>query len=81
VLVTPDGASALEAAFTSAFSGLAPATRARHLSALRSALVRAENLCHLGICATARRRLGPACGAGRAGAGLVGGAMIFGLWA
>jgi hypothetical protein len=43
--------------------------------------VRAENLCHLGICATARRRLGPACGAGRAGAGMVGGAMIFGLWA
>ena len=38
VLGTPDGASALEAAFTSAFSGLAPATRARHLSALRSAL-------------------------------------------
>jgi site-specific recombinase XerD len=32
------GASALEAAFTSAFGGLAPATRARHLSALRSAL-------------------------------------------
>jgi integrase/recombinase XerD len=29
---------ALEAAFTAAFGGLAPATRARHLSALRSAL-------------------------------------------
>jgi integrase/recombinase XerD len=38
VLGTPPGASALEAAFTSAFGGLAPATRARHLSALRSAL-------------------------------------------
>jgi integrase/recombinase XerD len=38
VLGTPAGASALQAAFTSAFGGLAPATRARHLSALRSAL-------------------------------------------
>lgn len=35
---TPAGASALEAAFTAAFGQLAPATRARHLSALRSAL-------------------------------------------
>jgi integrase len=38
VLCSPNGASAMEAAFTSAFGGLAPATRARHLSALRSAL-------------------------------------------
>ena len=38
VLGTPAGASALEAAFAAAFGGLAPATRARHLSALRSAL-------------------------------------------
>ena len=38
VLGTPAGASALEAAFTAAFGQLAPATRARHLSALRSAL-------------------------------------------
>jgi integrase len=38
VLGTPPGASALETAFTAAFGGLAPATRARHLSALRSAL-------------------------------------------
>ena len=38
MLGTQAGASALEAAFTSAFGGLAPATRARHLSALRSAL-------------------------------------------
>jgi len=38
VLGTPPGASALEAALTAAFGGLAPATRARHLSALRSAL-------------------------------------------
>jgi len=38
VLGTPAGASALEAAFTAAFGQLAPATRTRHLSALRSAL-------------------------------------------
>jgi len=38
VLGTPAGASALEAAFTAAFGQLALATRARHLSALRSAL-------------------------------------------
>ncbi len=38
VLSTPDGARALEAAFTTAFGTLAPATRARHLSALRSAI-------------------------------------------
>jgi site-specific recombinase XerD len=38
VLGTQAEASAMEAAFTSAFGGLAPATRARHLSALRSAL-------------------------------------------
>lgn len=38
VLGTPAGASALEAAFTAAFGTLAPATRARHLSALRSAV-------------------------------------------
>jgi integrase len=38
VLGTPDGASALEVAFAAAFGGLAPATRARHLSALRSAI-------------------------------------------
>ena len=38
VLGTPAGASALEAAFTAVFGQLAPATRARHLSALRSAL-------------------------------------------
>ena len=36
VLGTQAGASAMEAAFTSAFGGLAPATRARHLSALCS---------------------------------------------
>jgi len=38
VLGTPLGASALEVAFAGAFGALAPATRARHLSALRSAL-------------------------------------------
>ena len=38
VLGTPAGAGALETAFATAFGGLAPATRARHLSALRSAL-------------------------------------------
>jgi integrase/recombinase XerD len=38
VLVTQPGASALEQAFALAFGALAPATRARHLSALRSAL-------------------------------------------
>ena len=38
VLGTPAGASALEAAFTAVFGTLAPATRARHLSALRSAV-------------------------------------------
>jgi integrase len=38
VLGTPAGAAALESAFTAAFGGLAPATRARHLSALRSAV-------------------------------------------
>jgi integrase/recombinase XerD len=38
VLSTPTGASALDEAFTAAFGELAPATRARHLSALRSAL-------------------------------------------
>jgi integrase len=38
VLGTPDGARALQSAFTAAFDGLAPATRARHLSALRSAI-------------------------------------------
>ena len=38
VLGTPAGASALDAAFTAAFGTLAPATRARHLAALRSAL-------------------------------------------
>jgi hypothetical protein len=38
VLGTPAGASALEAAFAAAFGQFAPATRARHLSALRSAL-------------------------------------------
>jgi len=43
--------------------------------------VRAENLCHLGICTTARRQLDPASGAGRVGISLAGGAMIFGLWA
>jgi len=37
-LDTPDGAAALEVAFTTAFATLAPATRARHLAALRSAL-------------------------------------------
>ena len=36
---------------------------------------------HLGMCTAARRRLSPASGAGRAGVGLAGGAMIFGLWA
>ena len=36
VLGTPVGASALEAAFAAALGGLAPATRARHLSALRT---------------------------------------------
>jgi hypothetical protein len=38
VLGTLAGACALEIAFTAAFGGLAPATRARHLAALRSAL-------------------------------------------
>jgi integrase/recombinase XerD len=38
VLATPAGTAALEAAFTAAFGGLAPATRARHLSALRSSI-------------------------------------------
>lgn len=38
LLSTPSGAIALDAAFTAAFGALAPATRARHLSALRSAL-------------------------------------------
>ena len=38
VLGTPAGASALKHAFALAFGQLAPATRARHLSALRSAL-------------------------------------------
>jgi integrase/recombinase XerD len=37
-LATPAGAAALSKAFTAAFGGLAPATRARHLAALRSAL-------------------------------------------
>jgi site-specific recombinase XerD len=37
-LATPAGASALQAAFTAAFGALAPATRARHLAALRSAV-------------------------------------------
>jgi site-specific recombinase XerC len=37
-LDTPAGAAALAAAFTAAFGALAPATRARHLAALRSAL-------------------------------------------
>jgi integrase len=37
-LTTPAGSAALEAAFTTAFGGLAPATRARHLAALRSAI-------------------------------------------
>ncbi len=37
-LDTPDGAAVLEVAFTAAFATLAPATRARHLAALRSAL-------------------------------------------
>jgi site-specific recombinase XerD len=37
-LGAPAGTIALEAAFASAFGALAPATRARHLSALRSAL-------------------------------------------
>jgi len=37
-LDTPAGAGALAAAFTAAFGALAPATRARHLAALRSAL-------------------------------------------
>jgi integrase/recombinase XerD len=37
-LDTPAGAAALAAAFTAAFATLAPATRARHLAALRSAL-------------------------------------------
>jgi len=37
-LDTPAGAGTLEVAFTAAFATLAPATRARHLAALRSAL-------------------------------------------
>jgi len=37
-LATPAGAAALNEAFTSAFGSLAPATRARHLAALRSAI-------------------------------------------
>jgi hypothetical protein len=38
LLGTPAGAIGLDTAFTAAFGGLAPATRAPHLSALRSAL-------------------------------------------
>ena len=38
VLGTPAGVAALEAPFTAAFGTLAPATRARHLSTLRSAI-------------------------------------------
>ncbi len=38
-LDTPAGARALDEAFAQAFGALAPATRARHLAALRSALV------------------------------------------
>ncbi len=37
-LNTPDGAAVLEVVFTAAFATLAPATRARHLAALQSAL-------------------------------------------
>jgi integrase len=37
-LGTPAGAASLQAAFTGAYGALAPATRARHLAALRSAL-------------------------------------------
>jgi len=37
-LGTPEGAAVLAVAFTAAFATLAPATRARHLAALRSAL-------------------------------------------
>jgi len=37
-LDTPAGAAALQEAFTTAYGGLAPATRARHLAALQSAL-------------------------------------------
>jgi len=37
-LDTPGGAAVLAVAFTAAFATLAPATRARHLAALRSAL-------------------------------------------
>lgn len=38
LLSTAPGTASLDTAFTMAFGGLAPATRARHLSALRSAL-------------------------------------------
>ncbi len=38
VLDTPAGAASLDTAFTAAYGTLAPATRARHLAALRSAL-------------------------------------------
>lgn len=37
-LDTAAGAAALDTAFTDAFGALAPATRARHLAGLRSAL-------------------------------------------
>ena len=43
--------------------------------------VGAENLRHLGRCCADRGRLDPRSVVGRAGVGLSGGAMIFGLWA
>ena len=43
--------------------------------------VGAENLRHLGRCSADCGRPGPRSGVGRAGLGLSGGAMIFGLWA
>jgi hypothetical protein len=41
--------------------------------------VGAENPCHPGRCPAKRGRFGPAFGVGRAGLGLAGGGMIFGL--
>ena len=54
-LDTPAGAAALAAAFTAAFATLAPATRARHLAALRPGLVAGPGLAGH----RPRRRLGP----------------------
>ena len=53
----------------------------RAVLAARARLVGAENLCHLGRCATETRAVGQALGVGPAGLDSAGGGMIFGLWA